>query len=68
MKKSGVYIVVSTGEIWICNKVEHYPESVIPDGSPEFSLIVSGLTKNKKIHRCLIKKHQFNMFKRIGDL
>ena len=66
MKKPGVYIVKTTGTIWLVHDVEHYPECVIPDGSPEFSIVISGQAGDQKIHRCLIGKHQYKWFKYLG--
>lgn len=69
MKQSGIYMNKSTGDIWLVDELEHYPASVIPDGSGEFSIIISGIFAGReKIKRCLITKDQYKWFYRIGDL
>ncbi|KHD88861.1 MAG: hypothetical protein OM95_07020 [Bdellovibrio sp. ArHS] len=69
MKKAGLYIHKNTGIIWQVDKVEYYPASVVPDGSGEFSLIISGMYDGKKkINRCLIRGSQYKKFLRLGDL
>jgi hypothetical protein len=69
MKKAGIYMNKITGDIWLADKVEYYPACIVPDGSGEFSLIVSGIYAGKqKIKRCLIRGSQYKFFYRIGSL
>lgn len=68
MKKAGVYISIKNGVIWQVEKLEHYPASVVPDGSGEFSILTKGMVGDQKINRCYVPRKQYKLFKYIGDL
>jgi hypothetical protein len=63
MKREGIYYLPECNKIWVVVKVDYYEDLF----NPPFA-IIDCYSDGRLYRKCLIEKHQFKKFKRIGEL